>query len=124
MKRKLKDVTPMKNGSREGVTKKSADSLPKILHIASRNGSLQAQRVKCGRSNCRCARGQLHEGYHYLFLWSQEGVMKFYVRREDVPMVRTVIAERRRRRSALRAEMNQARAYLRRMMSAAIGVKI
>jgi hypothetical protein len=49
---------------------------------------------------------------------------KFYVRCEDVIAVCTVIAERQRRRRALRAELNEARAFLRRLMSAAVGVKI
>jgi len=122
MTRKPKDVTPRENGSQKDQSKKSEDSLPKILRLASRCGSLQAQRVKCGKPNCRCARGELHEGYHYLFLWSRAGVSKLYVRREDVPAVRAVIAERRRRRRAWRVELDEARAYLRRMMSA-VGVK-
>ncbi len=124
MKQKVKDVTSRKNGSREDAAKKSANSLPKILTLASVKGSLQTQRVKCGKPNCRCARGELHEGYHYFFLRTPTRLLKFYVRREDVPTVRTVIAERVRRRRAWRAELNEARAFLRRMMSAAVGVKI
>ena len=50
--------------------------------------------------------------------------LKFYVRREDAPAVRAVIAGRVRRRRAGNAELQQARAFLRRMMSAAVGVKI
>ncbi len=124
MKRKAKDVTPRGNAQREEAAKKSTDSLPKILRLASVKGSLQAQRVKCGKPNCRCARGELHEGYHYFFLKTPTRFLKFYVRREDVPAVRTVIADRVRRRRALRAELNDAQAFLRRMMSAAVGVKI
>ncbi|HEV7893894.1 MAG TPA: DUF6788 family protein [Pyrinomonadaceae bacterium] len=116
---KAKDVTPHENGSRGGESKKSADSLPKILRLAARGGSLQAQRVKCGKSNCRCARGQSHEGYYYLFLSSPAGLSKLYVRRKDVP---AVIAERQRRRRAWRAELDEARAFLRRIMSDAVGV--
>ncbi len=123
MKRKAKDVTPRENASRIGASKKTADSLPKILRLVGSKGSLQVQRVRCGKSNCRCAHGQLHEGYYY-FLWTTTGMLKFYVRREDVPTVRTVIAERVRRRRAWRAELNDAQAFLRRMMSAAVGVKI
>ncbi len=123
MKRKSKDVTSRGNASREDATKKSTDSLPKILTLASGKGSLQVQRVKCGKHNCRCARGELHKGY-YFFLWTPTGMLKFYVRREDVPAVRAVIEERVRRRRAWSAELNEARAFLRRMMSAAVGVKI
>jgi hypothetical protein len=51
-------------------------------------------------------------------------VSKLYVRRADVPVVRAVIAERRRRRSAWRAELNEARALLRRMMPADVRIKL
>lgn len=120
---KSQDVTPSENNSHGSVTKKSADSLPKILYLARRGGSLQAQKVKCGKSNCKCARGELHEGY-YFFLWSPAGLLKFYVRREDVPAVRAVIEERQERCRVWLAELKQARALLRRMRSEAAGVKI
>jgi hypothetical protein len=123
MGRKAKAVKADKNVSRGGASQKSADSLPKILRLAGLGGSLQAQRVKCGKANCRCARGQLHGGYYYLFLSTPAGVSKFYIRRRDVPAVHAIIAERHRRSRAWRAELNEARAFLRRMMSAAVGVK-
>lgn len=103
---------------RERRKKKVADSLPKILRLASGAGSLQAQRVRCGKPNCRCARGALHEGYYYLFVPSPAGLSKFYVRRADVPAVRAAIAARLGRRRAWRSELNEARAVLRRLMSA------
>ena len=121
---KSKDVTARKNGSRKGALKKSADSLPKILAMARHNGSLQQQWVRCGKTKCRCARGQLHGPYAYFFVAMSGGLAKSYVRRKDVPLVRAVIAERRRQAQAFRAEMNEARAFLRRMMSAAVGVRI
>ena len=124
MAQNSKDVTPRDNASREGASKKSAKSLPKIVALARRGGSLQSQRVRCGKHNCKCARGELHEGYHYLFLSQPSGLAKFYVRREDVPAVRAAIAERRRRSRAWRTELNEARAFLRRMMSNAVGVKL
>jgi hypothetical protein len=120
---KSKDVTPREKASREDEPKKSADSLPKILRLAGRGGSLQVQRVNCGKANCKCSRGALHEGYYYLFLWSPAGMSKLYVRRKDVPAVRAVIEERQRRSRAWSAELNEARAFLRRMMSEAVGVK-
>jgi hypothetical protein len=112
-----KDVTPRENGLGEGGSKKSANSLPKILRLVERSGSLQPQRVRCGKTNCRCARGDLHEGYYYLFQSTPAGLRKYYVRRKDVPAVRAAIAERRERRHALRSEFNEAMALLRRMMS-------
>ena len=121
---KAKDVTPRKNASRKGAQKKAADFLPKILAMARHNGSLQQQWVRCGKTNCRCASGQLHGPYVYFFMSMSGHLTKSYVRRKDVPLVRAVIAERQRQAQAFRAEMNAARAFLRRMMSAAVGVRI
>lgn len=98
--------------------------MPKILRLAARSGSLQVQRVRCGKANCRCARGQLHEGYYYLYLWSTAGPSKLYVRRKDVAAVRAVTEARRKRQRAWRAELNEARAFLRRLMRSAVGVRI
>lgn len=109
---------PRENAPRGSAAKKSTDSLPKILRLARRGGSLQRQRVRCGKPNCRCARGQLHEGYYYFFMPTPAGLAKFYVRRGDVPAVRAVIAERVRRRRAWRAELEGARYLLRLVMSA------
>ena len=121
---KAKDVTPRENGSRRCAAKKSAEMLPKILSLAARSGSLQTQRVKCGKGNCKCARGELHDGYSYFFWRLGRCQLKWYVRREDAPAVRAAIAERVRRRRAWNAELQQARTFLHRMMSAAVGVKI
>jgi len=121
---KSKDVELHKNVSRARASKKSAEMLPKILAIAARNGSLQTQRVRCGKANCKCARGELHNGYSYFF-WRLGGrQLKWYVRREDVPAVRAVINDRASRNRAWRAELSEARAFLRRLMSAAVGVRI
>jgi hypothetical protein len=105
------------------VMKKSADSLPKILALAGRSGSLHRQRVKCGKVNCKCARGELHEA-HYFYYWTYTRTLKFYVRRADVMTVKGAIAARRGRQSALRSEMAQARAFLRNMTRAGAGVKL
>jgi hypothetical protein len=124
MARKSKDVTPREKGSRGRGSKKSAEMLPKILRLAGGKGSLQAQRVRCGKANCRCARGELHEGYHYFFSRIGGRQFKVYVRRNDVPAVRAAIQQRNMQRAQWRSQLNEARAFLRRLMSAAVGVKI
>lgn len=121
---KSKDVRARENASRVRAPKKRADSLPKILVLAAGSGSLQSQRVRCGKANCRCARGELHEGYHYLYLPPSAGLSKVYVRRKDVPLVRAVIERRRERMRVFRAELAQARTFLRRMMIEAVGLRI
>lgn len=98
--------------------------LPKILRLAGGNGSLHTQRVRCGKSNCRCARGDLHEGYYYFFWRLGRRQMKLYVRREDVATVRAVIEARRHTRSTWRSEIREASAFLRRLLSNAAGMRI
>jgi len=101
---------------------KSAEVLPKILRVAAVRGTLHRQQLKCGKSTCKCARGQLHEA-HYLFVRSPSGARrKLYVRRAEVARV-VAVADRRLRKSAWRAELSEARAFLRGVMSGAAGVK-
>lgn len=111
-----KDVTPRGNGSPARGSKKSANSLPKILDLVAHSGSLHRQRVRCGKPNCKCARGELHEGYYYLYFWSSSGPRKLYVRRAYVPAVRRAIAERVQERAEWRAELNKARGVLRQIV--------
>jgi len=104
----------------DATPKKSAEMLPKILRLAGDKGSLQTQRVRCGKANCRCARGELHEGYHYFFSRIGGRQFKVYVRREDTPAVRAAIQARTILRAQWRSELSEARAFLRRIMSAAV----
>jgi hypothetical protein len=63
------------------------NSLPKILP-----GTVHEQRVRCGRANCRCARGQLHTA-HYRFWRDRKGRQhKAYVKTSDVESVRAACA--------------------------------
>ncbi|MDP9356401.1 MAG: hypothetical protein M3R02_14170 [Chloroflexota bacterium] len=59
--------------------------------------TLCIQWVRCGKPGCRCARGELHGPYHYLF-WRENGrLRKRYVRSELVADVVTACAARRNR---------------------------
>ena len=79
-------------------------SLPKMLA-----GSLCAQWVQCGRTNCRCARGRLHGPYYYRF-WREHGrLRKQYVKRQDVRKVRARCEARRRYRRDLAAAQSELR---------------
>jgi hypothetical protein len=72
------------------------EPLPKTLP-----GAVCAQWVRCGRRNCRCARGQLHGPYHYHF-WRQGGrLRRRYVRPADVPRVRAACQARREEKRQL-----------------------
>ena len=53
-----------------------------------KNGAVCQQFVRCGKTNCRCTRGELHGPYFYLF-WRENGQLKKeYIRRENVEQVR------------------------------------
>ena len=70
------------------VTTKNTEPLPKTLP-----GVVCAQRVRCGKPGCRCARGPGHLA-HYRF-WREGGrLRKCYVRRADLAAVREACAAR------------------------------
>ena len=76
-------------------TNKTPEPLPKTLP-----GVVCAQRVRCGKPGCRCARGQRHLAY-YRF-WREGGrLRKRYVRRADLAAVRAACEARRRERREL-----------------------
>ena len=113
MPRKLKDVKAGRDSRPTRAEKKTPDTLPKILDVARRTGSLCAQSVRCSKPGCRCSRGKLHEGYYYFFWVTPSGrLSKRYVRRGDVPAVREVIEARRGGEAAFRTELKRARALL------------
>ena len=61
---------------------KPPETLPKTLP-----GVVCAQWVRCGKTGCRCARGQRHLAD--CRFWREDGrVRKQYIRRTDVPGVR------------------------------------
>ena len=71
------------------------ETLPKSAAVC-------AQWVRCGRSGCRCTRGELHGPYHYLF-WRERGrLRKRYVRLADADALRQECADRRAARRELR----------------------
>lgn len=56
--------------------------------LADTRGSVCRQYVRCSKSNCKCARGDLHGPYFYLFRREGRKLRKRYVRRSDVAAVR------------------------------------
>ena len=72
---------------------KSGGSLPKIEALP---GSLQREWKRCGKSACRCARGELHGPYWYL-RWREGGHQrKRYVKPADLGHVEAALAQWRR----------------------------
>ncbi len=44
---------------------KSKKMLPKMVEEIE-NGGVYAQKVRCGKSNCRCAAGELHQAHYFI----------------------------------------------------------
>ena len=85
----------------------TGQTLPKMLP-----GAVCVQWVRCGKPNCRCARGELHGPYYYRF-WRENGKLhKTYVKREDLAEVQEACEARRRERRELRAAMQEFRDLL------------
>lgn len=61
---------------------KTAKVLPKTTSEIS-NGGVYLQRVRCGKQNCKCARGETHSAY-YFFTRRCGKLIKIYVRKADV----------------------------------------
>ena len=80
----------------EGVQNEPSDSRPKIAPLP---GFLQADLVRCGKPNCRCARGQRHGPYWYR-RWHENGrEHRQYIKAADVEAVRAAcLAYRRQQR--------------------------
>src|SRR5262249_30221848 len=76
----------------------SLESLHKMLP-----GVVLRQWVRCGRPNCRCARGQLHGPYFYRFGHEGGRLRKEYVRRRDVDQVRARCEARQQYRKERKA---------------------
>lgn len=101
-----KDVASQSGEGRTGVKTKPGDLLPKMLP-----GTVCAQMVKCGKHNCKCARGELHGPYYYHFSRANGVLVKRYVKAKDVARVRAACdfrrTEGRRRRETVRASARQ-----------------
>ncbi len=65
------------------MKKKTANPLPKMLP-----GAICAQMVRCGKPNCKCARGELHGPYFYHFVRVNGALVKRYVKAKDAPTLR------------------------------------
>jgi hypothetical protein len=90
-----KDV---RNARDKAVQTNDAETLPKMLP-----GTVCVQWVRCGRANCRCARGELHGPYHYR-IWREDGkIRKTYVGPAELGQVRAQCATRRRDHKELQA---------------------
>ena len=74
--------------------------------------TLQRHMVRCGKTPCRCSRGQLHESWRLVWRDYDGRQRRRYVRRADVDQVRAILTTRRAKRTQDRLQLNQAIADL------------
>lgn len=69
------------------------------------NGGIYSQRVRCGKSNCKCANGEHHTGY-YFFTRRRGKLVKLYVRKAEVEAFSKIVEQasiqRRHKRRAVK----------------------
>ncbi len=87
---------------------KTENSLPKMML-----GSVHAQYVRCGRASCKCARGELHGTYHYLFTRVNGKVTKRYLKADEVEQVRVACLAWREEEKARREKSRETWRHLR-----------
>ncbi len=88
----------MKTKSTKALPKMSQPTvIPEMLP-----GIICLQWVRCGKSTCKCARGQLHGAYYYR-MWREDGRLhKRYVRAADLKQTRAACHARRLAEKQLR----------------------
>src|SRR5688572_13148870 len=87
---------------------------PKIHFDKMLNGAVCASHVKCGKPNCKCARGILHGPYYHRYQWYDGRVIKEYIRLRDVKKVRAAC----KRYRALQMELLEGRRHHQLLMQA------
>lgn len=75
--------------------------LPKII-----NGTVHTQFVKCGKSNCKCANGELHGAYYYHFVRVDGRLRKRYLKPSDVEEVQQACLARQESKKREAASTN------------------
>ncbi len=77
-----KDTTPKRQEARgEAMKTKTQHMLPKTASEIT-NGGVYAQRVRCGKPACKCARGEHHTALYY-FTRRDGKLIKLYVRKAE-----------------------------------------
>jgi hypothetical protein len=78
------------------------------------NGGLYIQRVRCGKQNCKCARGEMHPAY-YFFTRRNGKLLKIYVRKAEINafalITKQAAFERRRQRQAVKSSLDLLRTF-------------
>lgn len=76
-----KKDTSSRKASRVSPEIKPENSLPKIEPL---RGAVCKQMKRCGKPNCKCAKGELHGPYYYRFYYRGGRQRKKYVKKDEL----------------------------------------
>ena len=86
---------------------KTVKALPKTAgEIA--NGGVYLQRVRCGKQNCKCARGETHPAF-YFFTRRNKKLVKIYIHKSEIEgfarLVRQSVSDRKQNRQTSKSNL-------------------
>lgn len=94
---------------------KSEKVLPKTVS-GIHNGGVYLQRVRCGKSNCKCSRGETHSAF-YFFTRRRGKLVKIYIRKSQLADFVQMVVQGRNERTRRRRTSQQHLAMLREFRS-------
>lgn len=83
---------------------KTENLLPKMLP-----GSVHEQYVRCGKSTCKCARGELHGAYYYHFARVNGELTKRYLKAHEVEQMQAACRAWREEKRVRRVQSRETR---------------
>lgn len=90
-------------------------------------GYLEAQMVRCGKPNCKCAKGELH-GPYYIRRWERQGKKcSKYVKKGELSSVILSISARKQQRAELKEfvrSINEASSLIRQYYKHILGIRL
>ena len=107
-----KDVRSRK-APRASPEKKVENSLPKIEPL---RGAVCKQMKRCGKPNCKCAKGQLHGPYYYRFFYRGGRQRKKYVKKGDFQAVLSAVRAYKQRQIEWRNTVRETNELAREIM--------
>ena len=114
MSNRKKDVSSRK-ASRVSPEIKLENSLPKIEPL---RGAVCKQMKRCGKPNCKCAKGELHGPYYYRFFYRGGRQRKKYVKKGEVSATFAACLAYKRNRQETRELIKQINETGNRMLKA------
>ena len=107
-----KDTTYKRRGREESeaMQTKCEKMLPKTAGEIT-NGGIYIQRVRCGKSNCKCARGETHTAF-YFFARRNGKLVKTYIRKADVESFSEIVNQATAQRTQKRRSEKQSNELL------------